>query len=210
MVDMPHASHADAAQRVAYSNFAHRVVGALFGAVGILAALEYLGLLGGFWRYAWPALLIVAGMFVPIFIWAVARKYQIGLRQVLADPQQRQHFALSGLVLASGIAETLRVASVLPSLMGYVWPAALVLIGYGFISHTQHGTSDAVAKATRAHRLLGFTVILADLARALQLLLGEQAGALGLVWIVLILLAAVQFLIYHEPVGAYATEGHSA
>jgi len=205
MMNHSNAAPADAAQRVAYSNLAHQVVGVLLGAVGISAGLEFFGVVSGIWLYAWPVLLLVVGLFVPLFIWAVARRHHVRLAQVLADPQQRQHFILSGVIFGGGLAETLRVAGVLPGLLGYAWPLALILIGLGFVTHTQHGTSEAMASAVRAHRLLGGTAILAGLARGLQVGLGDRAGVVGLRWIVLILLTALQFLIYHEPEGAYAT-----
>lgn len=205
---MMHHSNADpanAARRVAYSNLAHQVVGVLLGAVGVFAGLESFGVVSGIWLYTWPVLLLIVGFFVPLFIWAVARKHHVRLAQVLADPQQQQHFILSGVMFGGGLAETLRVAGVWPGLLGYVWPLALILIGLGFVTHTQHGTSEAMVKAVCAHRLLGGTAILAGLARGLQVGLGDRAGFAGLGWVFLILLTALQFLIYHEPEGAYAT-----
>jgi len=195
-------SHAE--QRAAYSNFAHVVVGMLLAVVAALAALEVFGTVSGGWRYLWPALLVGTGLFVPLFIWLAAREHRVPLARVLADPQQRQHFTLSGWMLLGGPAEMLALAGVLPTVLGLVWPLVLALIGYGFLSHTQHGRSEAMAKAVRAHRVLGGTLILAGLARGIEILSGIHEGTVGLGWVVLLFAAALQFMWYREPDGAYA------
>ena len=194
-------SHAE--QRAAYSNFAHVVVGVLLAVVAALAALEVFGVVAGGGRYVWPALLVFTGLFVPLFILWAAREHRVPVARVLADPQQRQHFTLSGWMLLGGTAEALRLAGALPAVLGLVWPIVLALIGYGFLSHAQHGTSAAMAKAVRAHRVLGGTVILAGLARGIEVVSGIHEGTVGLGWVVLLLAAALQFMIYREPEGAY-------
>ncbi|MCI0396626.1 MAG: hypothetical protein L0332_00620 [Chloroflexi bacterium] len=192
-----------ARRRAAYSNFAHIVVGLLLGAVALLAALEAFGLVRGGWRYLWPGLLVGAGLFVPLFILWAARRYRRPLAQLLADHQQQQHFLLSGLLFAGGLAEFLSLAGVLPFLLALVMPLALILIGLLFIVHEQHGTAGAVARAVLAHRLLGGTLVLAGLARAVAVVL---RGTDNLVWVVLLMAAAAQLLAYREPEGAYMAD----
>ena len=200
-------SHASARQRAAYSNFVHIVVGTLLAVVAALAALEVFGVVAGGGRYVWPGLLVATGLFVPLFIMWAAREHRVPLARVLADPQQRQHFTLSGWMLLGGTAEALRLAGVLAWVLGFVWPIVVALIGYGFLSHAQHGTSEAMAKAVRAHRVLGGTLILAGLARGIEVVSGIHKGTVGLGWVVLLLAAALQFMIYREPEGAYVDAG---
>lgn len=194
---------AHAGQHVALSNLAHRVVGVLLAAVSIAAVLGVVGVLGGGWRYLWPALLIAVGLFVPSFVLWAAREHQVPPAVVLTDPQQRQHFLLSALLLLGGLGEALGRGGVLPGVMGLLWPAVLIVIGYLFTVHTQHGTTPAVQRAVRAHRWLGGTLLLSGAARLIEIVQGGKDGAGSLVWIILLFAAAVQFMIYHEPEGAY-------
>ncbi len=196
-------SHPHASEEAALSNLAHIVVGGLFAAVSVLAALEVLGVSSGWW-FLWPGLLLVVGLFVPMFVLWASRAHGASAGHVLADPQQRQHVVLSGLVFAAGVGEMLARAQVWPVALRFVWPITLLVVGYLFTAHTQHGTSDAVARAVRAHRLLGGTLILAGVARGITVATGPGGGLPSASWIILLFLAAVQFLIYREPEGAFA------
>ncbi len=123
-------SHPQAHQVAALSNLAHIVVGGLFAAVSVLSALETAGVTRGGWRFLWPGLLLVAGLFVPVFILWAARAHGVSVRHVGADPLQRQHFVLSALVFAGGVGEVLAVAQVGSAVLRFVWPTALVIVGY--------------------------------------------------------------------------------
>jgi hypothetical protein len=96
---------------------------------------------------------------------------------VLDDRQQRQHLTMAGLVLVAGVTEIARLAGILPApLFGYVWPAVLVVIGLLFTRHRQDGDHAAMIQAIRFHRLLGAVLILAGLAKAMQVWEGDPRG----------------------------------
>jgi hypothetical protein len=197
-----------ARRRAAYSTFAHRLVGVILFAVSVAAGSEALGVISGVWRYLWPVLLVIAGVFIPSFILWATHRYHVPFARLWADSQQRQHFALSTFIFIGGLAELIRLRGLLPSLAGLVLPVMLGLIGYLFISHTQHGTAEAVAKATLAHRLLGGTLILAGLARGVAVATGIHSGVVGLSWTLLLLAAAIQLVLYREPEGAYSANSN--
>src|SRR5262245_1585534 len=155
----------DAAQARRLSNIGHWAEGALFGALGILALLQALDLLTGAARFVPATVLLLAGAFLPAFLFGHSHGTPGHARVLLKDPQQRQHLAMAGLLLAAGGAE-LAVVLGAPTGLGYVWPAVLAVIGVMFTLHTQHGDHAAMAKAIRFHRVLGATIILAGMARA--------------------------------------------
>jgi len=59
------------------------------------------------------------------------------------------------------------------------------------------------------HRILGGTLVLAGLARGLAVGSDTDTGVIGLAWIVLLLITAVQLLVFREPEGAYEGGGHN-
>lgn len=112
-----------------------------------------------------------------------------------ADMQQRQHLQMSGLITAAGL---LRRAGRAGALLSSVPVGA---VGQMFLSHEQHGSDDAAARAKERHDLLGKTI-----------LAGAALGALGDLtrwrWIRALAGAAMvgagaQLLTYREPQGAY-------
>ena len=112
-----------------------------------------------------------------------------------ADMQQRQHLQMSGLITVAGVLRRLgRVGPLLSSI-----PVGVV--GQMFLSHEQHGTDEAAARAKERHDLLGKTI-----------LTGAVVGALGDVtrwrWAralsgAAMVGAGLQLLTYREPEGAY-------
>ncbi len=207
----PEYSHkADEMRR--FSNLGHWAEGALLALVGLIGMLDWLGILTGAWRYAWPVLLLAAGLFLPVVIFGHGHEtYEpIGGRAaVWNDPQQRQHLLMGVLLLLAGAAEVGGLAFGFRWLQ-YGWPIALVVIGILFGVHTQQGSSEALAASIRYHRFLGGILAAAGLARASVVLTGNFGGVLGLGWIVLAILAALLLLLYREPAGAYETEsGHN-
>ncbi len=181
------------------SNLGHIVVGALLAAVGVLALLHSPG--GIAWvSTAWPILILVAGLLLLFLIYPRHPFSEWPL--IWRDGQQREHTIMAVAIAAAGAAELLRGS--LPAL-GYVFPAAILLIGGMFTAHEQHGTSEAATKAVRQHRILGVTVIIAGLLRVVEVVTGT--GLLAILWPLALLTAAVQLLIYREPEGAYEAEG---
>jgi len=176
--------------------------------VGLLAGLEAAGVLTGGWAYAWPAFLVGAGVLLPIVIFGhghEAYESSGGRGAIWSDPQQRQHLIMAVVLVVSGVAEIIaRLTSV--QWLGLVWPVGLAVIGVMFMVHTQHGTSDAARKAVMVHRILGISLVAAGIARAVQVILEESSGLWAYLWIFILLLVALQLLIYREPTGAYETE----
>jgi hypothetical protein len=193
-----------------WSNLGHWVEGGLFAIVGLLALLESSDILTDSWIYVWPTILLIAGLTLPLGIFGHGHgeDARASRAALLADPQQQQHLIIAGLLFVAGVAEIAALASGI-GILRYVWPLVLIVIGILFMIHTQHGTSEAATKAVRVHRILGGTLLLAGLARGLAVASGTYTGVLGLAWVVLLLITAVQLLIFREPEGAYEGDGHN-
>ena len=91
--------------------------------------------------------------------------------------------------------------------LSYAWPGALLLIGFLFLVHKQHGISAAAARAVRQHRILGLTIMFSGFLRAIEVF--NRSSAFGILWSIALLAAAIQLITYREPEGAYESEsGH--
>ncbi len=177
------------------SNLGHIVEGALFAIVGLLALLGNLGVFT--WvSLAWPILVLISGIVLLFLLYALHPMSEWGL--IWRDAQQREHTIIAAAVAIAGVAELL--SSDTPAL-SYVWPAAIILTGGLFLFHAQHGTSEAAAKAVRQHRALGITLIVAGLLNFVEIVNGARFAAI--MWPIVLLIAAVQLLLYREPEGAY-------
>lgn len=195
------ASHTPEEQR-RLSNLGHILEGLLLGAVGVLALLNSLGL-AAWAAMAWPSLTLVAGVALLILIYP--RHPVSDWPAIWRDPQQRQHTIMAAAIALAGAAELLPRGS---PVWAYVWPGVMFIIGGMFLTHAQHGTSEAAAKAVRQHRILGLTVVAAGLLRSAELITG--ASLLAILWPLALLAAAAQLILYREPEGAYeAGGGHS-
>jgi len=114
------------------------------------------------------------------------------------DAQQREHTIIAVAVAIASVAQLLR--SAIP-VLSYVWPAAIILTGSLFLFHAQHGTSEAAARALQQHRVLGSTLIAAGLLNLIETVNGARFAAI--LWPIVLIIAAVQLLLYREPEGAY-------
>ncbi len=177
------------------SNLGHIVEGTLFAIVGLLALLGNLGVFT--WvSFAWPILVLIAGIILLFLLYALHPSSEWGL--IWRDAQQREHTVIAAAVASAGLAELL--SSARPAL-SYVWPAAVILSGGLFLFHAQHGTSEAAARATRQHRALGITLFVAGLLNFIEIFSGARFAAI--LWPIVLLIAAAQLLLYREPEGAY-------
>ena len=177
------------------SNLAHIIEGILIAIVGLLSLLGNVDTFQ--WAStAWPLLILIAGMVLLFLLYALhpASEWEL----IWRDAQQREHTIIAAAVAIAGVAKLL--SSSTPAL-NYAWPAAIILTGWLFLFHAQHGTSEAAARAVRQHRALGITLILAGLLNFVELLNGARLAVI--LWPIVLLLAAVQLLLYREPVGAY-------
>lgn len=181
------------------SNLGHRVEGILLAAVGGLAMLDNLGF--ATWASAaWPILILIAGLLLLALLYPT--QPLTDWPAIWRDPQQRQHTIMAAGIAVAGTAELVRGSN--PTL-AYVWPAALLLIGILFLTHPQHGTGEAVARAVRQHRVLGATAIIAGLLRAVEFVTGRTPFAV--LWPLALLVAAAQLILYREPEGAFEAAG---
>lgn len=177
------------------SNLAHIVEGALIVIVGVLVLLEKLA--GFTWTSAaWPVLILIAGVVLLFLLYPLHPVSE--WRLIWRDAQQRQHTIIAVAMAIAGLAELLSSSL---SALCYVWPIAVLLTGSLFLFHTQHGTSEAAAKAIRQHQLLGSTFIAAGLLNLVEIINGAIFAAI--LWPILLIVAAAQLLLYREPEGAY-------
>jgi hypothetical protein len=190
------------------SDLAHLAEGVVLGSAAIIALVQTWGFLAnGKQRYAWPALVMIAGAFLlgylvlPHHGLALARTQW---RFVFGDPQQRQHVFISLLVFAGGGIQLLATAEKLRGRVWHLaWPAALVAVGVLFLVHPQHGTSESVLRAVFVHRVLGSTLILAGALAGANVLRVVPSVWLQRLWATALLVAAILLFAYREPEGAY-------
>lgn len=189
------------------SNLAHWIEGTIFALIAIIAFLRVRG--WATWKgsqYLWPALIVTAGLFLPVYI-----ILQIGLNQVGAawdfvvnDPQQLEHGAMALLLILAGTAELLTEAGIV---QGKVWklvaPGALVSIGFLLFFHTEYGTPEAIAEAVTQHRYQGSLVIAVGVFKAAEVLWRRSVEWLAYPWIILLFITAILLISYREPPGAY-------
>lgn len=181
----------------------------MFGVVAVMALLQVFGYANSKGaQYVWPALVFVAGLFLPVYIVLQRGLDQIGVTwaAVIRDSQQREHFLMALLSLAAGLAEILRGAT-LPRAKrwGLVAPSAFIAIGVVLFVHTEYGTPEAVAESVLKHRYMGVVIALAGMFKAADVLWRKTFRWLAFPWIALLLIAALLLMTYREPAGAYRT-----
>ena len=195
-----------------FSNLAHTVEAVILGAVALAAFLEAAGYLQhGRRRYSWPALVLLSGVFLLLYL---LLPYH-GLEQmptqwsfILGDPQQRQHLLVALLAVAAGVAElSSRNERFVTARSRLVFPFVLMSIGLMFALHKQHGTDEAVRQAQLIHRYLGVSLMVSGVLRAVEVSLPGNRRWLGYSWSVTLLGAAILLGVYREPKGAYVM-GH--
>ena len=111
------------------SNLAHWIEGGMFATVAVIAFIQALGYAqskGA--QYLWPGLVLLAGVFLPVYILLQRGLSGIGVTWslVIRDPQQREHFLMALLLLAVALAQILLLKAVRPpALWKFLGPAAL-------------------------------------------------------------------------------------
>ena len=191
------------------SNLAHWIEGGMFAIVGVLALLQAFGYAQSRGvQYVWPGLILVAGIFLPVFILLQRGINGIGItwNLVVRDPQQREHFAMAILLLAAGLAEVLlRTKRNRAVIWQFVAPMALAIIGVLFFVHTEYGTPEAISEAARKHTYMGLAILLAGLFKVADVLWRKRFPWLAFPWIAMLMVAALLLITYREPPGAYRT-----
>lgn len=193
------------------SSLGHWIAGYIFLGVVIIVFLQALG----FFKnkpYLWPALVIIAGIiFIPYNLlhhgW---NKIPLVWKVVELDPQQRQHFIMFNLIFIGGVVELLiSLKRVKEKFWQLVWPGILIVIGYMFLTHPQHGTEEARAYSLMFHTILGSVILFAGLLKATAVMWSQKYKWLAHGWIVFLLITAVMLITYNEPEGAYQIESSS-
>jgi hypothetical protein len=190
------------------SNLAHALEGVVLGLAAFLALLQTRdGIADGKSRYSWQALVTGAGLLLLGYLLLPHHGFALARAQwdfVLADPQQRQHVAMSVLLLiGGGSALLLAVGMLRRRAWRLAWPLALFAIGALFVLHEQHGTSDAVARATMIHNTLGGSFILGGLSAGGEAMTFRPHRIWSRLWPAALLVAALLLLVHREPGGAY-------
>jgi hypothetical protein len=189
------------------SNVGHIIEGAVFALVGLIALVQALGYAktkGA--QYLWPSLIILGGVFLPVYILMQRGFAQIGVSWnfVIHDPQQRQHIFMAMFLVVAGAAEiAVRAKIVHEKFWKFVAPAALLVIGVTLLFHTQYGTPEAVAEAMIKHHYQGASVILIGIFRVADLLWRRRNRWLAYPWIIFLFITAALLITYREPYGAY-------
>lgn len=217
MVQLPALHTPEEMQRI--SNLAHVLEGAVIAAASLLMIAESRGgLRRGGGRYAWPLLLVGAGVFLLGYLLIPHHGLELARAQwrwVFADPQQRQHMLLAALVATGAGGELAWRSNRAHGLIWRLaWPATTALIGLVFTLHAQHGTDAAVEQATTIHRALGVVLLLSAAFRAAAVFSREhpRSARLELSAGIALFVAGVLLVVYREPPGAYAppaTPGHA-
>jgi hypothetical protein len=184
------------------SNLGHRIEGVLLATVALIALGEAIGLIRK--KFLWPIIITVAGVFLVVYLLFhhSLEKFELVWKLIMADSQQRQHLIMAGLLTIAGIGEIIYRKKNL-KLFAFIWPIVMCVIGIMFLTHEQHGSSQAVEWAQTIHRYLGILLILVSAGILLAITFGLKYKWTRFVWPILLLLASIFLFIYKEPKGAY-------
>lgn len=194
---------------VFYSNLAHWIEGGIF----LTVSLIILSQLFGYWKdkqYLWPSLILAAGLFLPVFTYIHhTNELSLAWQATIYDSQQQQHLFMAILMSIAGFGELMRI-KYQRSFWGFALPIVLVTIGVLFLTHPQHGTTEAVAQAALIHMYLGSVLVLSGMFRGAEMLWPNQKW-LTYPWVVFLVMAAILLISYREPSGAYmSVDQHAA
>ncbi len=191
-----------AAEMQQLSNLGHKVEGALLLMVAVIAGLQAVGFLK--MKQLWPSVIVVAGLFLIGFLLLHhgTEKFQLVWKLLISDPQQRQHLTMAGLLVIAGVSELI-FRGYHVNWLRFVWPLVLCLVGLMFLTHEQHGSSEAVDWAQRIHRYLGALLIVVSISILANIFFGERYKWLPFVWPVLLVITSIFLFAYNEPEGAY-------
>ncbi len=189
-----------------YSNIAHWVEGGLFLIIAGIVFVQALGYLRSQRTdYLWPVIIIVAGIFLPLFSFLHhLNELALAWKATIYDPQQLQHMIMATLFTIAGVAEVAYLRGQKKNqLLRFIFPLVIGVIGIMFITHLQHGTSEAILRAVTIHKYLGTALVLAGVFKALEVIKKNNQRWLTFVWVFLLTIAAILLISYREPEGAY-------
>lgn len=183
------------------SSAGHWLVGAFVLPVAVLVGLEANGrLTKSPWRYCVPALIVLSGFALAVYIvfHAGLDRAPEMLQYALGSDKQIQHFVIAAAVVVIGVSEWLaRTAPRNKSPWRFIWPTAYMATGLGFIIHDQTGPqAEAV---WLYHVVLGLVILAAAFARLGQVSKLVAWRPAGLVFAGLLLIEAGLLLIFRAP-----------
>lgn len=137
--------------------------------------------------------------------------------QVLLDPlihgsaapegygaETLQHMVQGLVVLGVGVVEILRARERLRHrAWKFVLPVGLSLVALVFLFHAQHKVEGPMVLLVVQHQILGATLLVAAVAKALGELEREATRSFAVTWLVVLLLAGVELLLYSEGGGGH-------
>lgn len=183
----------------------HWIVGYIFLGVAIVALLQALGFLKS-QKYLWPAIMVIAGIiFIPYnMLHHGFAKLPLVFEVLRVDEQQKQHFIMFNLLFGAGIVELLLSLGKLKNRLWYfIWPGVMFIIGYMFLTHPQHGTTEALAYTKPFHTILGIVILITGLLKMAEILWSERYRFFKFGWIIFLFITAMMLITYNELGGAY-------
>lgn len=116
-----------------------------------------------------------------------------------------QHMVQGVLILGVGVVELLRARE---KLRHRAWrfglPVGLAFVALVFLFHAQHKAEGPMVLLVVQHRILGATLLVAGAAKALGELDREATRSFAVTWLVVLLIAGLELLLYSEG----GTGGH--
>lgn len=187
------------------SSLGHWIAGYIFLGVAIVALLQALGIFKS-QRYLWPLLVVIAGIiFIPYSIFHHGfEKLGLVLKVYELDPQQRQHITMFILLFVAGVVELLLSFKKLKgNYWHFFWPGVMLIIGYMFLTHPQHGTVEARAYAVPFHTTLGIVLLITGALKAIEVIWSQKYKWVTYGWILFLFIASIMLISYNEPEGVY-------
>lgn len=113
-------------------------------------------------------------------------------------PQALQHVLQGSAMFIAGLVEAARLRGRLQATVwGLVLPAALIVVGFAFWAHSQHGAQVDPMVMMVQHRAFAIALVVAALMRAIELL-GRRRGVLKGAWLAPLLIFGGLLLVYTE------------
>lgn len=187
------------------SSLGHWIAGYIFLGVIIIALLQTFGFLKNK-PYIWPLLVTIAGLvFIPFnLMHHGVNELPLVLKVIELDPQQRQHFIIFNLLFFAGIVELLlSLKKIKGNFWHFVWSGVLLIIGYMFLTHPQHGTAEARAYTVPFHTTLGLVLLVTGTLKAAEVIWGSKYKLITYGWILFLFITSIMLITYNEPEGAY-------
>lgn len=185
---------------VTLSNAAHVAEGIVIILIAAVIVAQGFGYLQKGWqRYLVPSIgLFASFVLVGFLFFDHANELPRAWEWIINDMQQRQHLFM-GVLIGLGSIAALIGLKLQKEWLRLGLPLAVALIGLLFLVHPQHGNSEEAATGLLIHRVAGTSLIIAGLAQAGGLFLKQWRKVLAVVAGAGLLLSAVLFISYREP-----------